>query len=146
MACAVLVLRRPELRGRPRLRRDWRALVAVLVVLAALAAWLTAFRWGWPWFTHNEPALMLAAVCLPVAALALQPAQRIFGLAAVTVLGPWVASGQVHALITEDFPVDAEAAVVAILSVVGSVAACYLSQSWPSERPREDATEMAARR
>ena len=139
-ACAVRILRGPELRGRPRPRRDRRGLVAVLLVVAALLAWLVTFRWGTPWFTHNEPALLLAAVCLPVAALGLEPAQRIFGLAAVTVLGLWVASQHVQALIEQDFIVDAEAAVVGILSVCCSVAACYLAQSWRGERRREVAT------
>jgi hypothetical protein len=131
----IVVSRLPALRARPGLRSDWRAFGGVLLVAGGLVAWLTALTEASPWFSHNEPALLLAAVCLPLVVLDLDPAQRLFGLAAVTVLAPWVASAHVQALIDEDFPVDAGAAVVALASVLCSVAGCYLAQVPVRRRP-----------
>jgi hypothetical protein len=129
--CAVLLLRQPALRARPGLRSDWRAFGGVLLVAGGLVAWLTALRAAWPWSTYNEPALMLAAVGLPVVVLDLNRAQRLFGLAAVTVFASWVASAHVQALILDTFVVDARAAVVALVSVFSMVAGCYLAQLGP---------------
>jgi hypothetical protein len=135
LGCVVVLLRLPALRVRPGLRSDWRAFGGVLLVAGGLVAWLIAFRYAWPWSTHNEPVLLLAAVCLPLTVLDLNPAQRLFGLAAVTVLGPWIASAHVQALILDDFAVDAEAAVVALVSVLCMVAGCYLSHLPVRRRP-----------
>jgi Caspase domain len=128
LGCAIVLLRLPALRARPGIRSDWRAFGGVLLVAGGLVGWLTALSEAWPWATHNEPVLLLAAVCLPVVVLDLNPAQRLFGLAAVTVLGPWVASAHVQALILDTFVVDAEAAVVALVSVFAMVTGCYLAQ------------------
>jgi hypothetical protein len=134
IGCALVVITRPVFRARPGLRSDWRATLAVLVIVGALVAWLNAFGGHWLWFTVNEPALLLAIASLPVAALALDGAQRLLGLAAVTVLGSWVASVQVRALITQVFTVDAGAAVVALAAVVCTVGACWLAGAPPPAR------------
>jgi hypothetical protein len=134
-----VVLRQRALRVRPGLRSDWRAFSGVLLVAGGLVAWLSALSQASPWSTYNEPALLLAAVSLPVVVLDLNPVQRLFGLAAVTVLAAWLASGQVHGLISDSFPLDAGATTVALVSVFCSLAGCYLSQARlprrASERP-----------
>jgi hypothetical protein len=141
IGCAVLVLRYPALRGRPGLRSDWRAFSGVLLVAGGLVAWLSVMNEASPWLRYNETALVLAAVCLPITVLNLHRAQRVFGLAAVTVLGLSVASGQVHALIADHFAVDARATVVSLASVVISVAGCYLAQA---RLPRRGSDRAAA--
>ncbi|SNR32417.1 caspase family protein [Blastococcus mobilis] len=135
---AVVVLRQPSLRARPGVRSDWRAFSGVLLVVGGLAAWLTAQDEASPWLTFNEPALLLAAVCFPVVVLDLDRAQRLFGLATATVLAVWVASGHVQALVIDNFPVDARATVVALVSVVCSLAGCYLSQARTGRRLEGD--------
>jgi hypothetical protein len=141
IGCAVLVLRYPALRVRPGLRSDWRAFSGVLLVAGGLVAWLSVMNEASPWLRYNETALVLAAVCLPITVLNLHRAQRVFGLAAVTVLGLSVASGQVHALIADHFAVDARATVVSLASVVVSVAGCYLAQA---RLPRRGSDRAAA--
>src|SRR3954470_14317306 len=141
IGCAVLVLRYPALRVRPGLRSDWRAFSGVLLVAGGLVAWLFVMNEASPWLRYNETALVLAAVCLPITVLNLHRAQRVFGLAAVTVLGLSVASGQVHALIADHFAVDARATVVSLASVVISVAGCYLAQA---RLPRRGSDRAAA--
>jgi len=128
LGCALVVLRQPALRGRPGLRSDWRAFGGVLLVAGGLVAWLSALDEASPWAPYNEPALLLAAVCVPVVVLDLDPTQRLFGLATVTVLAPWLASGHVQRLLIDDFPVDARSTVVALVSVFCSLAGCYLAQ------------------
>jgi hypothetical protein len=91
-------------------------------------AWLSAMDEASPWAPYNEPALLLAAVCAPVVVLRLTRAQRLFGLATVTVLGAWIALTHVQALLIGSFPVDARATVVALLSVFCSLFGCYLAQ------------------
>jgi hypothetical protein len=146
IACVVVLLRGQVLRGRPRLRRDWRALVAAVLVFAALLLWLDAYGDYWVWFAQNEPVLLLAAVCLPLSLLDLSPAQRLFGLVAVSVLGLWVAAGPIRALITDSLPVDARAAVLSLVSVFLSVGACWLAQAWPPRRPSRPVGEPVASR
>jgi caspase domain-containing protein len=141
IGCAILVLRHPALRVRPGLRSDWRAFSGVLLVAGGLVAWLSVTNEASPWLPYNETALVLAAVCLPMTVLNLNRAQRVFGLAAVTVLGLSVASGQVHALIAGYFAVDARATVVSLASVVVSVAGCYLAQA---RLPRRGSDRAAA--
>jgi hypothetical protein len=128
VGCVLVVLRQPALRGRPGLLSDWRAFGGVLLVAGGLVAWLSALDEASPWAPYNEPALLLAAVCVPVVVLDLGPAQRLFGLATVTVLTPWLASGHVQRLLIDDFPVDARSTVVALVSVCCSLAGCYLAQ------------------
>jgi di/tricarboxylate transporter len=142
----IVVLRQPALRARPRLRRDWRAFSGVLLVAGGLVAWLIALTEASPWFRYNEPALLLAAGCLPQVVLDPNIAERLFGLVTVTVLAPWVASGHVQALIIEDLPVDAGATVVALVPVFCSVAGCYLAQARLRRGPREGATPATERR
>jgi hypothetical protein len=146
IACVVVLLRSPVLRDRPGLRRDWRAVVAAVLVIAALVAWLEVYGDYWVWFAQNEPVLLLAAVCLPMALLGLSPAQRLFGLVAVSVFGLWVACGPVRQLITDSLPLDARAAVVSLVSVLCSVAACWLAQARPPRRPSRPVGEPVASR
>jgi hypothetical protein len=128
VVCVVVVLRGAGFRERPRFRQDWRAIVATGVVMLALGAKLNAFSAAWTWFSQNVPALLLAAACLPLTVLALNGPQRWLGLTAVSVFGPWVCAAHVYAIVNQSFPVDQPAAVLAILSAVVSVAACYLAQ------------------
>jgi hypothetical protein len=128
LGCAVLVLRQPALRVLLGVRSDWRSFSGVLLVAGGLVAWLSAMDEASPWAPYNEPALLLAAVCAPVVVLRLTRAQRLFGLATVTVLGAWIALTHVQALLIGSFPVDARATVVALLSVFCSLFGCYLAQ------------------
>jgi hypothetical protein len=146
LGCVVVMLRRPPLRARPGVRSDWRAFSGVLLVAGGLVAWLTAQSEVSPWLPFSEPALLLAAVCLPVVVLDLDPAQRLFALATVTVLASWVASGHVQRLIVEDFPVDARATVVVLGSIVCSVAGCYLAQASARGRSARSTGEPADHR
>jgi hypothetical protein len=146
IVCVVVALRQTALSARPGVRSDWRAVGGVLLVSAGLAAWLTELSEAWPWLTYNEPGLLLAAACLPVALLDLDPAQRLFGLAAVTVLGSWVASGPVRALIIGNYPIDAQATTVALVSVFCSVAGCYLAQTGRGRASRGATASLAGRR
>jgi hypothetical protein len=133
LACVVVLLRAPWLRSRPGLRHDWPAAVATTIVLVGLALRVVAFRWASPWFTHNEPAIILALACLPLTLLALQPVQRLLGLTAVTIFGAWVCAAHIYAFADDDFPVDAGAAGLAIATALLSVAACYAA-GIPSRR------------
>jgi hypothetical protein len=146
IGCAIVVLRQPPLRARPGVRSDWRAFSGVLLVAGGVAAWVIALTEASPWLMYVEPALLLAAVCLPQVVLDLNLPQRLFGLAAVTVLGSWMAAGHVQALIIEDHPVDARATVVALVSVLCSVAGCYLAQAPARRRPARPAGEPAGSR
>jgi hypothetical protein len=128
LAAVVVVLRSPGFRARPVLRRDWRAVVATVVVLGALGVRLDAFAEAWPWLSVNEPPILLALACLPLTLLALGSAQRLTGLVAVTILGVWVCLAHVYAVVDQSFPVDQRAAVLAIATALVSVAACLLAQ------------------
>jgi hypothetical protein len=146
IAFVVVLLRSPVLRGRPGPRSDWRAVIALLIIVAALVAWLDAYRDYWLLAAGVEPALLLAAVCLPLAALALSPPQRVFGLVAVSVLGAWVVCGPIRQFIIDSFPVDARTAVVSVVAALGSVAACWLAQWRPPRRPARPEGELAGSR
>jgi hypothetical protein len=131
LACAVMVLSGPVFRARPRLLREWRAPVATLLVLGALTVRLDVFADVSYWFTRNEPAILLAAACLPLTLLRLNRPQRWLGLTAVTIFGPWVCAAHVYALSYQSFPLDSTAAVVGIVTALVSVAACWLAQLGP---------------
>ena len=143
VGCLVLV-REAVMDGRPRLRRDWRAAVAAVVVVAALVAWLQAFADFYVWFAGVASGLLLAAVCLPVVGSSLTRAQRLAALAAVTVLGAWLVAFAVHAYAVQTFLHDERSTGVALICTVASVAACFLAQVRPP-RPRP-AAEAAPRR
>jgi hypothetical protein len=146
VACVVVILLGAGFRERPRLRRDWRAVVATAVVLGALIARLNAFSAAWPWFPQNEPALLLAAACLPLTLLALNGAQRLLGLTALTIFGLWVCAAHVYAIVNQSFPVDEPASVLALVSALASVSACYLAQVWVGRRSGEPTAGTALRR
>src|SRR3954465_5879457 len=130
--------------SRPALRRDWRAVVAVLVVLAALVAWLQAFAGFYVWFAGVEPGLLLAAVSLPLTGLSLSKAQRMAGLAGVTVFALWQAALALHAFAVQTYLHDERSTGVMLIATGASVAACFLAQVRPpSRRP---AAEVVPRR
>jgi hypothetical protein len=126
---AVLVLRHLTSATRPGLRHDWRAFSGVLLVVVGLAVWLYALSEASPWLPVGEPALLLAAACLPVAMLDLDAPRRAFGLAAVSVLGVWEATGPVRELVRDEFHVDAGAAVAALVAIACCLAGVWLAQA-----------------
>ncbi|MCW2698566.1 MAG: Caspase protein [Blastococcus sp.] len=128
LAAVVVLLRAPLFHARPGLRRSWPAAAMTVVVLGAAVTKIVTFRFAYPWFAQNEPAIVLALACVPLTLLALDPAQRLLGVTAVTIFGSWVCAAHLYALANEDFSVDASAARLAIASALASVAACYLAQ------------------
>jgi len=142
LGAAAVVLRGTV--GRPRLRRDWAGIAGTVAVLGLLVFRLRVFSGVWMGFVVNEPAVLLAVACLPLTLLVLDRGQRLLGLIAVTVFGPWVCAAHVYALIYDSFPRDAAAAWAAIVTALLSVAVCWLAQVLPpSRRP---AAEVATRR
>jgi hypothetical protein len=138
LGCVVLV-REALLDATAQVRRDWRALLAVVLVVAALVAWLQAFDGFYIWFAGVESGLLLAAVCLPLTALALSAGQRLGGLAAVTVLGAWLVAMDLHAFAVDTFLHDARSTATALVCTLVSVGACFLAQVRPpSRRPAAD--------
>ena len=146
LACVVVVLRGPGFRDRPALRRDWRSVVATVVVLGALAFKLEAFGEASPWLNQNLPAILLALVCLSLTLLVLNRVQRIVGLLAVTIFALWTCAAHVYALANQSFPVDESAAIVAIVAALASVAACFLAQLGGPARSVDAEAEAAGRR
>jgi len=141
VAAAVLLVRRPELRARPGLQRGGRAVVAVVLVLAAFAAGTYAVQEAWPFFANFEPILLFTVVCLPGAALAVDGLQRLVVLTAVTPLALWMAAGSAHALAEEDFPVDRSSSVLLLVALLVMGAACWLSQAFrPPRQPSPETT------
>jgi hypothetical protein len=143
-----LVFSRDSLRGPPPgLRRDWRAVVAAVVVVGALVAWLQAFSEFYVWFAGVESGLLLAAVGLALTLSALSPGQRLAGLAAVTVFAAWLLTFQLHAFAVETFLHDERSNGVALVCTLASLGACYLAQVRPPRRPSgEPGAGAAARR
>jgi hypothetical protein len=134
-------------RSRPGLRRDWAAIAATVVLVALLVVRLQFFSGVWMGFVVNEPAVLLAAACLPLTVLALDRHQRLLGLIAVTVFGPWVCAQHVYALVNDSFPRDAAAAWAGIVTALLSVAVCWLAQALPpGRRGAHPAADGAARR
>jgi hypothetical protein len=127
LAATVVILRGPTFRTPTRLRRDWRAVVAAVVVFWALAVRLNLFSGVWMAFVVNEPAVLLAVACLLLVVLRLSRAQALLGLTAVTVFGVWACAQHVYALIQQTFPRDAAASAAGIWTALLSVAACYFA-------------------
>jgi hypothetical protein len=146
IGCLVLV-RKAVLGGHTGIRRDWRAVVAVVMVLAALVSWLQAYSGFYVWFAGVESGLLLAAVCVPFSGLLLTAGQRVAGLAAVTVLGAWLVTLGAHEFAVQTFLHDERATGVALVSTLASVAACYLAQLRPPQRrPAHPSADPAVRR
>ena len=135
-----LALSREIVRQAPGgLRRDWRALVAVVVLVVALIAWLQAFAGFSVWFAGVESGLLLAVVGVSFVLSALAPGERIAGLAAVTALGAWLVALQLHAFAVETYLYDERSTGIALIATVASVAACFLAQVRPPPtRPAAD--------
>jgi hypothetical protein len=82
-----------------------------------------------------------------VTALRLNRGQRILGLTAVTVFGPWVCAQHVYALANQSFPRDAAAAWVGVVTALLTVAVCWIAQVHaPGRRPAHPRAEGAGRR
>jgi len=121
-------------------------LLAVVLVVASLVAWLQAFDGFYIWFAGVESGLLLAAVCLPLTALALSAGQRTAGIAAVTVFGAWLVAMDLHAFAVDTFLHDARSTGTALVCTLASVGACFLAQTLPPRRPAEPGVGAAARR
>ena len=121
-------------RRRPGLRKDWAAIGGTIAVLALLFVRLRVFSGVWMGFVVNEPAVLLAVACLPVTMLELDRGQRLLGLTAVTIFGPWVCAQHVYALVNDSFPRDAAAAWAGIVTALLSVAVCWLTQALRPDR------------
>jgi hypothetical protein len=129
----------PSVRGRAPLRRDRWAAGGGLVVAVAAVAWIVtgpvSVDFGW-WLYLRFAGLLLCAACLAVAVLDLGPAQRAFGLVAVTTTGAWLAAAGVEGLVVQpsgNQPGALAADVVAtVLAVVGA---------WLGQRGRSASSE-----
>jgi hypothetical protein len=141
-AGVVVACLSPWLRGAPRLRRDPVAVVAGLLVAAALGIWLLAVgSLGLPpgeWLFYKGAGILFTLVCLPVAVLALAPLQRLFALAAVTVVGVSQVAGATEILVHHTSGFDMGAVLRALLAVLVSLAACYAGQLLPSRGTRPE--------
>jgi hypothetical protein len=146
MACVVLLVRRPRFREWNGVQRNWRAALGAVVLVGALMAWLSAFRDFYLWFPANGTAFLMAAVALPVAVLALNGAQRLAALVAVTVFGVWLAVSTVRELVVGTYWSEPDRAVTVIVSALVSVAACYLAQARLARPVGHDTTGTAPRR
>jgi hypothetical protein len=125
---------------RPALRGDWAAVLGLVLVLGALAEWISHF---YPnqgaWVPLYVGGVLLACLSLPVAVLGWTDAQRWSGLAAVTVYGLYVVAEQVQMFAEQSYLSDAEGAAVSLGCALVIVLACHVSQrfrprSVPSER------------
>jgi hypothetical protein len=126
----------------PETRSDWAATLGLVVVLAALALWVSRF---YPdqglWVPPLAPGVLLALVCLPVAVLAWHDVQRRTGLVAVTVYGTYVVAGQVQLIAEGSTWTGTPDAVVAVGCAVVMVGAAHVCQRL---RPRSPAGAVAA--
>src|SRR4051812_5556469 len=145
IGCLVPV-REAVLDAPAKVRRDWRALLATVLVAAALVAWLQAFDGFYIWFAGVESGLLLVTVCLPLTALTLSAGQRIAGIAAVTVFGAWLVAMDLHAFAVDTFLHDARSTGTALVCTLASVGACFLAQAVPPRRSTEPAAEVGLRR
>jgi len=94
-----------SLRGRTRLRRTWSAATGAGLVVAAAVLWVLtgplSTDFGW-WLYVSVAGLLLSAASLAVAVLDLSPAQRVFGVAAVTTTGTWFGAAIAEALVVNE--------------------------------------------
>jgi hypothetical protein len=134
-------VRAVPLRGRVGSRRDrWAAAGGALVVVSAviwiLVGWANRGV-GW-WLYLRIAGPLLAAACLPVAVLRLDPVQRVFGLAAVTTTGAWLAAAAVETLTVMPWGASrwTAPALVMLAATLLSVGGAYLGQARaPTPRP-----------
>jgi len=124
-----------SVRAKARLRRTRSAAAAAGLVVVAIVAWIVSgpvsTDFGW-WLYVNFAGLLLSAACLPLAVLDLNPAQRIFGLAAVTTTGAWLATAMVEGLIVSPSGSQPGALLAAVVSTLLAVGGAWLGQRRPT--------------
>lgn len=121
----------PSVRGRAPVRRDRWAAGGALVVVVSAVTWIVtgpvSVDVGW-WLYLPIAGLLLCAACLPVAVLDLGPAQRAFGLAAVTATGTWLAAAGVEGLVVQPSGYRPGALVADVAAVLLAVVGAWLGQ------------------
>ena len=129
VACLIVVVRRGVFRAGPGVAGGWRSLLGIVLVVGALFLWLAAFGDFYLWWPANGAALLMAAVALPVVVLALNDAQRVAALVAVTVFGASIVVSVVHSNVVDTYWSDASRGIAVVISAVLSVLGCYVAQA-----------------
>ena len=127
----IVVARRGVFRAGPRVAGGWRSLLGIVIVVGALFLWLAAFGDFYLWWPANGAALLMAAVALPVVVLALNDAQRVAALVAVTVFG-FLHRRVGRALEPSPTRTGSDASlgwIAVVCSALLSVAGCYVAQA-----------------
>jgi hypothetical protein len=142
----VVVGRRGVLRAGPGVEGNWRTVLGIVVVIAALFVWLSTFADFYLWWPANGPGLLMAAVALPVAVLTLNGPQRLVALVGVTVFGLWIVMSTVHALLVDTYWSDISSGVAVASSALASLVGCYIAQARLPQRVSKGPAAGAAPR
>jgi hypothetical protein len=134
VACLGVVVRRATFRAGPGVGGTWRSLLGIVLVVGGLLAWLAAFGDFYLWWPANIAGLLMATVALPLTVFALNGAQRFVALVGVTVFGVSIAVSIVYSLVVDSYWSDAARGLVAVASVLCSLAGCSIAQARPAHR------------
>jgi hypothetical protein len=141
VGCLGVVGRRATFHAGPGVGGTWRSLLGIVFVVVGLLAWLAAFGDFYLWWPANIPGLLMTASALPLAVFALNGAQRPIALVGVTVFGASIAVSILYALLVDSYWSDAARGLVAVGSVLCSLAGCYIAQA---RSPRRSPHQSAA--